>query len=207
MLLASLNAWDAGLDDRIHVLEGDLLAPVPGDLDLVVANLPYLPYDERPLHPDLDAEPPAAVYAAGDRRPIAGVGQAIGDKIVELATTGHMAAYERLHAEIPASLVDLLRIPGVGPQTVRIVYEGLGVESLEDLRQAAEAGTLRGLKGISASTEQRILEGIEQLESRPQRLLLDRAQATSDDLVRMLDGTLVQTIADFTYSTRQRRAG
>ncbi len=66
ILLASLNAWDAGLDDRIHVLEGDLLAPVPGDLDLVVANLPYLPYDERPLHPDLDTEPPAAVYAAGD---------------------------------------------------------------------------------------------------------------------------------------------
>ena len=126
----------------------------------------------------------AAAYAAGDRRPIPGVGQAIGDKIVELATTGHMAAYERLHAEIPASLVDLLRIPGVGPQTVRIVYEGLGVESLEDLRQAAEAGTLRGLKGISASTEQRILEGIEQLESRPRRLLLNRAQAISDDLVR-----------------------
>ena len=70
----------------------------------------------------------AAAYAAGDRRPIPGVGQAIGDKIVELATTGHMGAYERLHAEIPASLVDLLRIPGVGPQTVRIVYEGLGVE-------------------------------------------------------------------------------
>ncbi len=66
VLLASLNAWDAGLDDRIHVLEGDLLAPVPGDLDLVVANLPYLPYDERPLHPDLDTEPAAAVYAAGD---------------------------------------------------------------------------------------------------------------------------------------------
>ena len=116
-------------------------------------------------------------------------GQAIGDKIVELATTGHMAAHERLRAEIPASLVDLLRIPGVGPKTVRVVYEGLGIETLEDLRQAAEAGRLRGLKGISASTEQRILEGIEQLESRPQRLLLNRAQAISDDLVAQLEGT------------------
>ena len=100
-----------------------------------------------------------------------------------------MALHERLRAEIPASLVDLLRIPGVGPKTVRIVYEGLGIETLEDLRQAAEAGTLRGLKGISASTEQRILEGIEQLESRPQRLLLNRAQAISDDLVAQLEGT------------------
>ena len=66
VLLASLNAFDAGVDDRVHVLEGDLLAPVPGDLDLVVANLPYLPFDERPLHPDLDTEPAAAVYATGD---------------------------------------------------------------------------------------------------------------------------------------------
>ena len=131
----------------------------------------------------------ASTYAAGDRRPIPGVGQAIGDKIVELATTGHMALYDRLRAEIPASLVDLLRIPGVGPKTVRIVWEGQGVESLEDLRQAAEAGRLRGLKGISAGTEQRILEGIEQLESRPQRLLLNRAQAISDDLVAQLEGT------------------
>jgi release factor glutamine methyltransferase len=66
VLLASLNIWDAGLDERVHVLEGDLLAPVPGDLDLVVANLPYLPYHERAFHPELESEPPAAVYAEGD---------------------------------------------------------------------------------------------------------------------------------------------
>ncbi len=131
----------------------------------------------------------AATYAAGDRRPIPGVGQAIGDKIVEYATTGHIAVHDRLRAEIPASLVDLLRIPGVGPKTVRIVYEGLGIETLDDLRRAAEAGMLRGLRGISATTEQRILEGIEQLESRPQRMLIHRAQAISDDLVAQLEGT------------------
>ncbi|OGO59444.1 MAG: hypothetical protein A2V85_08995 [Chloroflexi bacterium RBG_16_72_14] len=130
----------------------------------------------------------AEAYGAGDRRPIPGVGQAIADKIAELATTGRMALHERLRAEIPASLVDLLRIPGVGPRTVRLVWEGLGIESLDDLRRAAEAGHLRGLKGISAGTEQRILDGIVQLESRPQRLLLDRAQALSDDLVTQLAG-------------------
>jgi len=130
----------------------------------------------------------AAAYAGGDRRPISGVGRAIGDKIVELATTGHMAVYDRLRAEIPASLVGLLRIPGVGPKTVRLVYEGLGIESLDDLRRAAEAGHLRGLKGVSAGTEARILEGIAELESRPRRLLLDRAQRLSDDLVAQLQG-------------------
>jgi release factor glutamine methyltransferase len=66
VLLAAVNVWDAGVDDRVHVLEGDLLAPVPGDLDLVLANLPYLPYAERAFHPELEAEPEAAVYADGD---------------------------------------------------------------------------------------------------------------------------------------------
>jgi len=130
----------------------------------------------------------ASAYAAGDRRPVAGVGKAIADKITELATTGRMAVHDRLRAEIPASLVGLLRIPGVGPKTVRLVYEGLGIESLDDLRRAAEAGHLRGLRGLSVGTEARILEGIAQLESRPQRLLLDRAQQLSDDLVAQLSG-------------------
>jgi DNA polymerase (family X) len=129
----------------------------------------------------------AATYAAGDRRPIPGVGQAIGDKIVEVATTGRMALHDRLRAEIPASLVDLLQIPGVGPRTVRLAHEELGVESLADLRIAAEAGRLRGLRGVSAGTERRILDGIAQLESRPQRLLLDHAQDLSDGLAGSLE--------------------
>jgi len=131
----------------------------------------------------------ASVYAAGDRRAIQGVGRAIGDKIVEMATTGKVSLHERLRAEIPPSLVDLLRIPGVGPKTVRLVWQGLGIDSMDDLRRAAEAGHLRGLKGISAGTEQRILEGITLLASRPQRLLLDQAQAISDAVVAQLEGT------------------
>jgi DNA polymerase (family 10) len=131
----------------------------------------------------------AEAYAAGDRRPIPGVGKAISDKIVELATTGHMAAYDRLRAEIPPTLIELLAIPGVGPKTVRLAWEGLGVETLGDLRRAAEDGRLRSLKGVSAGTEQRILEGIAQLEARPDRMYLDRAQAVADDLVAMLADT------------------
>ncbi len=130
----------------------------------------------------------ASAYASGDRRSVPGVGSAIGDKIVELATTGHMAFHDSLRAEMPASLVDLLEVPGVGPKTVRAVWEGLGVETLDDLRHAAEAGRLQGLRGISAGTEQRILEGIRQLEERPQRMLIDRAQAVADDLVAQLEG-------------------
>ncbi len=128
----------------------------------------------------------AATYAAGDRRPIPGVGKAIADKIAELGTTGRMALHDRLRAEIPASLVALLQVPGLGPRTVRLAWTELGIQTLDELRQAATDGRLRSLRGISAGTEQRILEGIAQLESRPARLLLPRAQALADDLVALL---------------------
>jgi release factor glutamine methyltransferase len=64
--LATRNAAQAGVSDRVLVREGDLLEPVPGTVDLVVANLPYLSADERDFHPDLRWEPAAAVFAPGD---------------------------------------------------------------------------------------------------------------------------------------------
>jgi len=146
-----------------------------------------------------------ATYAAGERRPIPGVGAAIADKITELATTGRMAYYDKLRAEIPSTLVDLLRIPGVGPKTVRIVWEALGIADLPGLKQAAQEGKLRTLKGISASTEERIVEGIEKLETAPTRMLIHRAQATSDDLVEQLRGVPGVTRIVQAGSLRRRR--
>jgi release factor glutamine methyltransferase len=66
VLLARANAHRFGVGDRVHVRRGDLLETVPGQLDLVVANLPYLPEAERRRYPDLAAEPDEAVFAPGD---------------------------------------------------------------------------------------------------------------------------------------------
>ncbi len=66
VLLARANVARLGLADRVTVLHANLLDPVPGPLDLVVANLPYLPLAEACLHPDLAGEPPEAVFAEGD---------------------------------------------------------------------------------------------------------------------------------------------
>ena len=131
----------------------------------------------------------AGAYRAGDKPRIPGVGAAIGDKIAELAKTGRMAFHERLRTEVPASLVELLRIPGLGPRTVRQIYEGLGIETIEDLRLAAEAGTLRTLKGLSARTEALVLEGIERLESSPGRLLIHQAESILEGVMAALQGT------------------
>jgi len=66
VLVARANAHRFGVQDRVHALRGDLLAPVPGELDLILANLPYLPEADRGRYGDLRAEPEDAVFAAGD---------------------------------------------------------------------------------------------------------------------------------------------
>jgi release factor glutamine methyltransferase len=66
VLLARANVSRYGLSERVRVFRGDLLDPVPGRIDLVVANLPYLPLSERGLYPDLVSEPTDALFAAGD---------------------------------------------------------------------------------------------------------------------------------------------
>jgi len=119
----------------------------------------------------------ARAYREGRPPQIPGVGKAIAEKLEELARTGRLEYYERLRREFPASLLALLEIPGVGPKTVKLVYEQLGIDSIEDLRRAAESGRLRTLRGFSAKAEQSILAGIAALERRPGRMLLDRAAA------------------------------
>lgn len=118
-----------------------------------------------------------AAYRTGTPPKIPGVGAAISDKIMELVTTGRMAFYERLSAEVPPGLVALLRIPGLGPKSVRQIWTELGIASIDDLRSAAEAGRLRTLKGLSARTEALVLEGIERLAATPRRMLLHHAEA------------------------------
>ena len=131
----------------------------------------------------------ARAYREGSPPRIAGVGDAIGAKIAEIVNTGHLAFYERLRDEVPPGLVALLEIPGVGPRTVRQLHDELGVETIEDLRRAAEAGTLRTLKGMSEKTEQQVLAGIVALASRPaERMRLGQAEAIVDSLVAELSG-------------------
>ena len=128
----------------------------------------------------------ARLYREGNAPKVAGVGQAISDKLAELSRTGHLAFYDRLVAEVPTGLLGLLRVPGVGPKTVRILYESLGIDGLDELRRAAQAGRLRTVKGLSEKTEASILAGIASLETRSNRMLLGVAEALVDGLVAEL---------------------
>jgi DNA polymerase (family 10) len=125
-------------------------------------------------------------YLDGKPPRIPGVGDAISKKIEELARTGRLAFYDRLREEVPPSLVDLLEIPGIGPRTVKQLHDELGIETLDDLRRAAESGSLRGLKGMSDKTEQGVLAGIAALESRQERMRLGQAEAIVETLMAEL---------------------
>ena len=125
-----------------------------------------------------------SAYRAGNPPTVPGVGKAISDKIRELVTTGHMAVYDRLRAEVPPTLVEILEIPGLGPKTVRQLNTELGIETIEDLRRAAEEGRLRTVRGMSARTEALVLEGIARLEVRFERMRLDQAEDLSQRVHR-----------------------
>ncbi|HSO30304.1 MAG TPA: DNA polymerase/3'-5' exonuclease PolX [Candidatus Sulfomarinibacteraceae bacterium] len=129
----------------------------------------------------------ARAYREGHPPEIPGVGRAIADKLAELASTGRLGYHERLLAEFPPTLLDLLRVPGLGPKTVRQIYTTFQISTLDQLRAAAETGRLRGLRGLSARTEQLILEGIAGLASRERRLLLHEALTIVEGLVAELE--------------------
>jgi DNA polymerase (family X) len=124
----------------------------------------------------------ARAYRDGRPPEIPGVGKAISDKLAEAATTGRMAYHDKLLAEFPPTLLDLLALPGLGPKTVRSLYTELGIKTLDELKAAAEAGRLRTLRGLSQRTEEQVLKAIEGLERSDRRLLLHRAQALVDEL-------------------------
>ena len=90
-----------------------------------------------------------------------GVGKALAGKIVELLDKGTFDAWDRLTAETPATVLDLLELPGVGPKTAATFHQKFKISSLEDLRKFAEGGGLEMIDGIGPKTADRIKRSLE----------------------------------------------
>jgi len=141
----------------------------------------------------------AALFARGDPPKIPGAGAALTAKLAELAETGRLEYHERLRPQVPAGLLDMLRVPGVGPRTVRLLHTELGIDSLEALRAAAEDSRLRHVKGLSERTERNVLDAMARLERVSTRLLVHDA----DELV----AGLMARLAEVPGVRRIERAG
>lgn len=96
-------------------------------------------------------------------REVKGIGEALSLKIVELVTTGKLKYYEDLRRTFPAGLMDMLRIPGFGPKKAKRLYEELGIGSIDELEKACQEDRLSGLEGFGEKSQQKILEGIQQV--------------------------------------------
>jgi DNA polymerase (family 10) len=117
---------------------------------------------------------------------IPNVGKSIAEKIVEYFRTGKVSAVEELRAKIPAGVRRLTAIPTLGPKKACVLYEELGISSVEELAEAIRAERLRDLKGFGPRTEENILHGIELLRSSSDRVLLDVAADLAEDVVAAL---------------------
>lgn len=91
---------------------------------------------------------------------VPGVGKAIANKILELLERGTFDAWERLVVETPATVLDLLELPGVGPKTAATLHQKFKVSSLEDLKKFVAGGGLELVDGIGAKTAERIKESL-----------------------------------------------
>ena len=115
-----------------------------------------------------------------------GIGKDLAGRIREIASTGDCAVRRDLLTEFPATLLDVLRLQGVGPKTVAVLYKELRIKSLDDLAAAAKAGRIRGVKGMGGKKERLILQAIEERQRFAGRHLLSRATEMADAVVAYL---------------------
>ena len=144
-------------------------------------------------------------WEEGKLRDIPRVGPAIEAKLDELFRTGRIEYYDRLQEEIPAGVVSLLAIPDVGPKTARLIWEKLGLLSVGEVETAAREGKLRDLPGMGARSEQRILEGIESLNRRSDRIPLGMAWPVAAELMAALDAAAPLLAIETAGSLRRMR--
>jgi DNA polymerase (family 10) len=133
-----------------------------------------------------------------------GIGKDLAGKIQTIVETGELPLLKELTAELPESLVEMMRIPGVGPKRAKLVYDTLGIKTLDELEAAARAGRLREVKGLGETLEARILQGIAEHRQRSRRVPLAEAEAFVRPLAEYLRATPGVIELDVAGSFRRR---
>ncbi|MDD5646096.1 MAG: type-X family DNA polymerase, partial [Candidatus Bipolaricaulis sp.] len=151
------------------------------------------------------SEPIEELVAGGTHAELPGVGEAIGRKIAEIVETGRLKYHDDLLAKWPIDLAALTRVDGVGPKTAKLLYEAIGVRTLDDLEQAARAGRIHTVKGLGEKTEAKILHGLEEARAVEGRMLLFAALRLAEDLVAELRETGLFERVQFAGSVRRGR--
>jgi DNA polymerase (family 10) len=126
------------------------------------------------------------IWRQGKLTQVDGVGKAIAEKIDELLSTGHLGFLEKLEAEVPPSLAELLQVPDLGPKKVALFWKEQGITNLKELEAAARGGELRSLPGMGDKSEAKIIAGIEALSRRSTRIPIGQAWPFAQELLAYL---------------------
>jgi len=116
-------------------------------------------------------------------RELPGIGEDLAKKIQTLVQTGAIPQLEELRQQIPRGVLEMMRIPGLGPKKAAVLFHELKIHSLEDLKKAAEADQIAGLKGFGKKTQETILKGMELAQSAAQRVYLIDAKEAADAVI------------------------
>ncbi len=154
---------------------------------------------------NLGEELQGKVDAGDDLTQITGIGKDLAAKIGQMVITGRIAYLEELRQELPAGLMDMLRLPGLGPKRVKILFNDLNIQGVEQLAAAAKAGKIRASKGFGEKIEATILKAIESRQVEGRRFRRASMTAQAEALLKLLRETPGVKQAELAGSYRRAR--
>ena len=150
-------------------------------------------------------EPIAAIVAKDPKSltSIDGIGKGVAEKCITLVQTGELPQIQEILQQIPPTVLDLLRVPGLGPKKAALLHRELGIENLQQLELACQQEQVRKLKGLGPKTEQQILQGIAIADAANQRIYW----CDADKIARELRTHFAdcQSIEQFDFAGSYRR--
>ncbi len=117
---------------------------------------------------------------------IKGFGKALREKITEFVETGRMSYYEKITAEIPESILEIRKIPGLGPRKVKMLYDTLNITGLDSLEEACSDGSIKQIKGFGDKTIEDILTGIAFIRAHKGRFLQEKVRSLAESTADLL---------------------
>ncbi|MCY1045539.1 DNA polymerase/3'-5' exonuclease PolX [Corallococcus sp. bb12-1] len=145
------------------------------------------------------------IVSEGRLQDLQGIGPGLAEKLSELVKTGRMSAFEELKARFPPGLLELMKLPDVGPKKVAVLWKELQVGSVEDLERACQEGRVRELKGFGAKSETKLLDGIAVYRrAKGERKLLGDALPLAEQLLELIRAAPGVVRASLGGSVRRR---
>src|SRR6188474_3054711 len=145
------------------------------------------------------------VVESGRLGQVPGIGDSMRAKIETMVRTGELPQLIELRSKFPPGVIELLRLPGLGPKKVKTLYEQLKIDSLDSLQVACEANRVAELKGFGAKTQQKILDGLRFIGEVGQRVRIDQALPIGKTLLERLKAMSGVIRAELCGSLRRRR--